>query len=340
MSTKNLMMKSIFASFTIAASLFALSPAHAAPITFTVDGTVDSVSPGILGTFSIGDAYHLEYTFESTTPDADPSSTYGRYNFAITALSVTIGTYSATASSATITITSDHSSAQVDDSYRIDVFDFVGLPVDGFELNPGHFPGMMMRDPTKTVFTNDALPLVPPAPADFIGNNGMNLMFTVSSCSSPPCEGYVRAIIDSTGFGTPIAEVDCSGFMPPFDQPLSLKTKVKRAIPVDIVLTDDAGSTVTDMDITALPVINVLFNAQTFGEVPPNTDDLLPLGSANEDNIFRFDTDSGQWVYNLGTNQFRAAGTYTVKVASGDTSEYTINGPNGACLQTFERLPP
>ena len=66
---------------------------------------------------------------------------------------------------------------------------------------------------------------------------------------------------------------------------------------------------------------------------------LLPLGSANDDNIFRFDLDSGQWIYNLGTKLFTAPGTYTVMVSSGDASEYTIENQNGACIQTFERLP-
>ena len=106
-----------------------------------------------------------------------------------------------------------------------------------------------------------------------------------------------------------------------------------------MVLTDAAGFAVTDLDIAAPPVINVLFGSQVFGEVPPDTEDLLPLGSANDDNIFRFDLDSGQWIYNLGTKLFTAAGTYIVMVASGDTSEYTVSGPGGSCVQTFERLP-
>ena len=106
-----------------------------------------------------------------------------------------------------------------------------------------------------------------------------------------------------------------------------------------MVLADADGYTVTDADIAAPPVINVYFEGQVFGEMPPDSDDLLPIGSANDDNIFRFDIDAGQWVYNLGTKQFMAAGTYTVMAASGDTLEYTISGPGGACMQTFERLP-
>jgi len=145
--------------------------------------------------------------------------------------------------------------------------------------------------------------------------------------------GSARVIISANT----IPELTCNGFAPPFDQPLSLKKKVKRAIPVDMVLIGADGYMVTDADIVAPPVINVFFNAQVFGEIPPNTDDLLPLGSANDDNIFRFDPDSGQWIYNLGTKQFTAPGTYMVIVTSGDEPESTINAPGGQCYQTFTR---
>jgi hypothetical protein len=57
-----------------------------------------------------------------------------------------------------------------------------------------------------------------------------------------------------------------------------------------------------------------------------------------EENMFRFDAASNRWIYNLGTKQFAAAGTYEVAVPSGNNSEYTL-GANGACTQVFERLP-
>lgn len=131
--------------------------------------------------------------------------------------------------------------------------------------------------------------------------------------------------------------LDCQGFMPPFDRPLALKKNAKRAIPANIMLSDESSFSISDEDIVAPPVINVLFNGQVFGEIPPDTGDLMPTGSSNEDNIFRFDPDSGQWIYNLGTKQFAAAGTYTVIITSGDENEYTISP--GTCTQTFERLP-
>lgn len=135
-----------------------------------------------------------------------------------------------------------------------------------------------------------------------------------------------------------VPDLACAGFAPPFDRALSLKNKNKRVIPVDIVLTDADGYIVTDFNITAPPVINVLFDGTTPYGDGTDSEELLPVGSANEDNLFRYDPDTGQWIYNLGTKQFGAAGTYKVTVASGDELEYTIATPDGACSQTFERL--
>lgn len=140
-------------------------------------------------------------------------------------------------------------------------------------------------------------------------------------------------------FEVGIPELACTGFKAPFDEPLALKKKVNRAIPLKIQLTDGEGFVVTDQSITAAPVVNVLFNGQMFGTVPPDDSELLPPGAANEGNMFRFDAVSNHWIYNLGTKQFEAAGTYEVTVASGDNSEYALNAPNPACRQTFERLP-
>jgi len=329
--SKRIFITILAAIFTIGATPFISTHAHAVPIKFIADGTLDFVDAGLAGTFNIGDAFHLEYTFESTTPDAAASNAIGRYNLAIKSLTVTVGTYSATASLASIQV---NNNANIGDLYRIDVFDMVGLPVNGIALDSGQSPVLQMRDQTSSAFASDALPLAPLDPADFGTGAGKGTFLALLF------SGRILATsaVDSMEI-VPMTIIDCNGFMPPFDQSLSLKKKTKRAIPIDMVLTDAEGVTVTDADIVASPVINILFNAQVFGEVPPDSDDLLPLGSANDDNIFRFDLDEGQWIYNLGTKQFTAAGTYTVKVASGDTSEYTINAPNGECMQTFERLP-
>ena len=123
------------------------------------------------------------------------------------------------------------------------------------------------------------------------------------------------------------------GFLPPFDQPIALKPKTKRAIPVKAYIVDNAGALITDADIVAPPVITVSYASTVYGEVPPNDEDLAPLGSANDDNIARFDPDSETWIYNLGTKQFTASGEYTVEMVSGDPGEYLLEG----CSQTFSR---
>jgi len=127
----------------------------------------------------------------------------------------------------------------------------------------------------------------------------------------------------------------CVGFEAPFDVALTLKKKTKRAIPVKMVLEDEDGFPVTDADLVAPPVVNVLFDGVTYGEAPPDDADLLPLGMANEDNVFRFDEGAETWIYNLGTKQFGAAGVYTVTAVSGDEGEYVIDP---TCSGTFERL--
>lgn len=142
---------------------------------------------------------------------------------------------------------------------------------------------------------------------------------------------------DNINYSSSSPELYCEGFLPPFDEPLSLKRNVKRSIPVKMILGDEAGNIITDSDIVSPPVANVLFNSMTYGNVPNEAYDLLPVGSANEDNLFRFDPNSAQWIYNLGTKQFKAPGAYFVSAASGDSNEYTI--PNGSCTQYFERLP-
>jgi len=128
----------------------------------------------------------------------------------------------------------------------------------------------------------------------------------------------------------------CAGYEDPFATPLALKKKTKLTIPLKMALTDSGGAVITDADVSAPPVVNVIFGGQVYGEVPPDSDDLLPTGGANEDNIFRFDDSENKWVYNLGTKQFSAPGVYTVIPVAGDDS-YTIDTSTG-CLQTFERL--
>ena len=121
-------------------------------------------------------------------------------------------------------------------------------------------------------------------------------------------------------------------FDAPFDAPLTLKAKKNGAIPVKLQLFDVDGFLVTDADLAALPVVNVSFTPSNGDPSIDVTDVLLPVGQANDDNVFRFDSDEDKFIYNLSSKPYKASGDYTVTAVAGDSS-YEIEG----CSQTFTR---
>ena len=193
----------------------AVQPAKAASIEFFVEGTVISVSSQLSGTFSLGDTFRVEYTFDSLTPDSDLGSTRGVYNGAITALSVTVDTYSASAAGDN-SITVNNTSF---DQYRIDLFNpgLVGPSVAGFDVG-SQTPILQLRDPTGTALTTDVLPTSPLNFGDFVSGgtflalafSGPNVVADVSSfglLAGPPVGGIAEVVVGggeapaSTGAG-------------------------------------------------------------------------------------------------------------------------------------------
>ena len=134
---------------------------------------------------------------------------------------------------------------------------------------------------------------------------------------------------------TPPPVVSCAqpGFLPPFDVPIALKRQQQRAIPVKMMVRDAAGSLLGDSDIAA-PVVSVDFNTGAEAAIDM-TSELLPLGQANVDNVFRFEASTSTWVYNLSTKFFSNAGTYRVVARAGDQS-YLVDA---SCAGSFVRLP-
>jgi len=93
--------------------------------------------------------------------------------------------------------------------------------------------------------------------------------------------------------------------------------KKNRALPFKAQLFDN-GLLVTDLDIVAPPVIQVLFDSG-LGVLPEDfTDDALSAGQGTDGNQFEFGTD--KWQFNLKTKNYTAAGTYTISMVSGCTS--------------------
>jgi hypothetical protein len=106
-----------------------------------------------------------------------------------------------------------------------------------------------------------------------------------------------------------------------------------RALPLKAQLFDADGYELTDLDMTAPPVLQVMFQSATGGDPVDVTDDALPAGFGTEGNEFEYNLAEGVWQYNLKTKDYTAAGTYTITMVSGNDTEYTIDP---MCEAAFE----
>ena len=123
--------------------------------------------------------------------------------------------------------------------------------------------------------------------------------------------------------GNSAPTVTCEGFDPPMDVPVTVKKN--RALPLKALLFDEMDILVTDVDVTAFPIVQVLFDSGFGGDPVDVTADALPAGQSSEGNNFSFDVASSRWKYNLKTKNHGAPGTYTITMVSGDESEYRVD---------------
>jgi len=163
--------------------LILISDSKAAQVTFVVEGHLDYVGAELAGTFSIGDLYHLEYTFDPNTIDSVPGDPgLGGYNNSISSLSVQISSYYAVAASngrSHITVINDH---PVDaDQYRVDLLDpMVGNSINGYDLANYQASLLSMTDLSMNVFSNDELITYALAPSNFIGYMALTFENSIS----------------------------------------------------------------------------------------------------------------------------------------------------------------
>jgi hypothetical protein len=140
--------------------------------------------------------------------------------------------------------------------------------------------------------------------------------------------------IGGTGAGATVKICDpwtatCTGFEPPMDKG-AVKVKKNRVLPLKAELLDDAGNILTDAEITAPPVIQVMFDPVAGGDVEDVTEDALSAGQGDDGNQFVFT--GSNWQFNLKTKNYSAPGTYTITMESGDDCEYFIES---TCTATF-----
>ena len=116
--------------------------------------------------------------------------------------------------------------------------------------------------------------------------------------------------------------LSCVGFEPPMAGG-PVKVKKNRALPLKGQLFDSDGIVITDLDLTAPPVVQVLFDSGGGGTAVDVSGQALPAGLGDDGNQFVYT--GARWQYNLKTKNYTAPGTYTVSMASGDDAEYLVD---------------
>jgi hypothetical protein len=137
----------------------------------------------------------------------------------------------------------------------------------------------------------------------------------------------------NTGVPLCAQTLSCTGFQPPMASgPVTVRGN--RALPLKAQLFNADGAQMTDLELTAPPVLQVMFESAAGGTPVDVTGDALPAGHGTDGNEFEYNLPDQLWQYNLKTKDYTAAGTYTITMVSGDDSEYIIDP---TCEATFER---
>ena len=141
--------------------LFA-SASWAAQVQFSLSATVTQIDPLLAGSFSTGQAVIGLYTFESLTADSASAPESGVFFNAGTLFSVATGALKFVAGAVNITVS---------DTALVDIYRVEGSGVAGDALGAFQISSLVLALTDNTVPINglasDALPLVPPALANF-----------------------------------------------------------------------------------------------------------------------------------------------------------------------------
>ncbi len=184
--------------------LFVSSFVEAESTTWIATGIVERVDNPLATTFSNGDAFRLEFSFETTTEDTDPfDSSRGRYP-AITEASVLVGSYGATATAGNILVFNGLGGSLLD-VYSVNPVGWSGPDVAGLALD---FPALELRDSTGDAFSDISLPRIPVDLSKF-SNRSMSLTFR-SNDGGP--DSLLVASVDSLSVKpTPATDSDVDG---------------------------------------------------------------------------------------------------------------------------------
>ena len=185
--------------FFIIFSFIVIQNSRAAQVTFVVEGNLNYVDAVLSSTFSIGDLYHLEYTFDSTMIDSLPGDpNRGIYENAISSLSVSVGGYTANINGQNMI---DIYNNRFDgDVYSIWLSEpMIGNSIDGYSLSK-QSPLLLTGDGSGAAFMDDSLITYALNPLDFIGYMALEFVNLDLNTISDPNGGYAFISADISSF--------------------------------------------------------------------------------------------------------------------------------------------
>jgi hypothetical protein len=151
-------------------------------------------------------------------------------------------------------------------------------------------------------------------------------------CLACPAGTTNEAGDDPTGGDTTCTAVlMCEGFAPPMDGDLPVRAKKNRVFPLKLQLFDYNGFVLTDVDLSAPPVVEVLFFGEDTSDHVDVSEQALSSGKGSEGNEFQLN-DEDYWQFNLKSRNYSAGGRYLVTALSGDVDEYIIEP---SCVASF-----
>jgi len=166
----------LFATVVLSVAAW-ISSANADSVTFNFTGTVNTVAAPLAGTFNTTQSLSGSFTFDSNSADLQIDPNIGLYRVVVpNSLSFSIGSYSggqvgpSNSDLNVIYIQNDNP-----DQYTGDWVNSISGPAVG-SYNPIEF-FIDLTEPSNAVFSNDALPLLPPSLAAF-SNRRWGLLFT------------------------------------------------------------------------------------------------------------------------------------------------------------------
>jgi hypothetical protein len=111
-----------------------------------------------------------------------------------------------------------------------------------------------------------------------------------------------------------------------------VRAKKNKVFPLKLLLVDNDGFLIIGADLSAPPVVEVLFFDESASEYDDLSDEVLSSGKGSEGNQFELN-DEGYWQFNLKSRNYSAEGSYMVTAISGDADEYIIDP---SCVASFE----